>query len=286
MTSPTITQRSVGGVSLRVYEWAGDGPPLLFAHATSFPARIWDSVIDRLSGRRMIAVDLRGHGQSSKHDPPYSWWQIGDDLAALAHAMGLRDAIGIGHSMGGHSVTLAAARAPQHFGGLVLVDPVIQPREEYGRHEERGADVGGRRDEWASPDEMYNSYHGRGPFATWDDRVLRDYCEWGLVRAPDGLDGYVLACPPYIEASMYAASTASNIYDDLATIEAPVRLLRARDRGDDRSSFSGSATAPDLASHFQHAQDFHFPDLSHFIPMEAPAMVAEHIAAMADQVGG
>ncbi|MEE8421266.1 MAG: alpha/beta hydrolase, partial [Dehalococcoidia bacterium] len=91
----------------------------------------------------------------------------------------------------------------------------------------------------------------------------------------------VLACPPHIEEAFYAASTGTDIYEEIATIDVPVRVIRARERTDDASPFSTSPTAPDLASHFRRGEDVHLPDATHFIPMESPALVAQHVEEMA-----
>src|SRR5260370_2523865 len=85
-----------------------------------------------------------------------------------------------------------------------------------------------RGNQWTSSDEMFESFKDRMPFRTWDHAVLRDYCDYGLMPAVDG-NGYVLACHPEIEASIYEASTLhdANINDLLATIPAPVTEIRA-----------------------------------------------------------
>ncbi len=280
MPEPTQSRRSVNGAQLRVFEWAGEGPTLFFAHATSFHARCWDQVIARLPGRHAVAFDMRGHGGSDNPDPPLDWRDWGEDAAELARQLELRGAIAVGHSMGGHSVTIAAALDPRRFAALLLVDPVIQRREDYGPAERRGRDAGGRRNEWASPDEMFESFLGRGSFATWDEQVLRDYCNYGLVPNSEGA-GMVLGCPPEVEAALYAAAATTDIYDEIATIELPVRILRAQEPPPEgRQGFGYSPTAPDLASHFQNAEDVYLPDATHFIPMESPSLVAEHIEGL------
>jgi len=73
-------------------------------------ARTWNQIIARIPNRRAIAFDMRGHGLSAKPEPPYLWHVFGEDTAALARALGLRGATGVGHSMGGHSLALAAAK--------------------------------------------------------------------------------------------------------------------------------------------------------------------------------
>src|SRR5690349_15068194 len=112
---PTQSHVRVNGVELALFEWPGVGQPLLFVHATSFHARCWDQVIAHLPGRHCYALDLRGHGYSSKPEPPYPWRPFGEDVASLVQSLDLTEVVGIGHSLGGHAVTLAAALAPDMF---------------------------------------------------------------------------------------------------------------------------------------------------------------------------
>jgi len=248
----------------------------LFCHATGFHARIWDQVIDRLPERRCIAFDSRGHGRSGKPAPPYPWRNFGADVAALAETLGLTGAIGVGHSLGGHAVTLGSALQPSAFSALVLFDPVIRPRDEYRGPWKETPFVAKRRNSWASAQQMFERFENRQPFDAWDRQVLMDYCQYALQA--DG-DGYVLACPPAIEAPIYEGSTevASDIYAEIATIQIPVHIVRAGLKPDPGNVMGLSLTAPDLAASFAHATDTCLAGHSHFIPMEAPALAAKMI---------
>jgi lipase len=270
-----------GGLRLAVWEWPGEGPPLVFVHATGFHARCWDQVVRALPGRRAIAIDLRGHGRSDKAEPPYRWPSFASDVAAVAERLGLTGAIGIGHSMGGHSLTLAASLQPAAFSALLLVDPTIFPPEYYGRTSPHDASfILKRRNAWKSPDEMFERFRSRPPFAQWRPEVLRDYCEFGLL--PEGGE-YVLACPPAVEASIYAASNApdANLYARIPTIAQPVAVMRAG-RAWSATTFdlAASPTAPDLAAKFPHGRDVLLAGRDHYIPMESPELVAAEIAVI------
>jgi lipase len=268
----------VNGLDLAIWEWPGKGRPLLFAHATGFHGRCWDQIARRFPGNRRLAVDFRGHGRSSKPDPPYQWQAFASDLKAIAEALDLRDAIGVGHSMGGHSVVGAATQRPATFGALVLIDPTIWPIEWYGSQPFDASFILRRRSVFASPDEMWERFRDRPPFVRWEPAVVRDYCQYALLPS-DGR--FVLACPPQIEASIYAHSTEaeSNLYAGIPTLHQPVLVMRAGTRAQ-RGIFdlNASPTAPDLAAQFRHGRDLLLSDHNHFIPMEATELVADWIS--------
>jgi lipase len=274
--TPVQSQALVHGVDIAVWEWPGDGPAVFFCHATGFHARIWDQVIVHLPTNRCIAFDARGHGRSSKPAPPYSWRDLGADVAALAETLGLGGAIGVGHSMGGHAVTLGSALRPSAFSALALFDPVIRPRDRYCGPWEKSAFVAKRRNQWASAQEMFERFEHRPPFDSWDRQTLRDYCDHALQAQGDE---YVLACPPAIEASIYANSTAteSNIYAEISSITMPVHVVRSG-RARDALIMNESPTAPDLAASFLRGTDTCLEEYSHFFPMESPELAAKLIA--------
>jgi lipase len=282
MAVPQTHRIAVNDIHLTVYEWGApvaDKPSVIFSHATGFHAHCWDAVIRHLDGVHCYAVDARGHGTSDKPQPPHGWQQYGRDVAEVAQQLNLQGAIGVGHSMGGNSLTRAAASVPERFAALLLVDPVILQRHHYmmGDYTIYDHFVLKRRREWSSADEMYTSFKGRGAFATWQDEVLRDYCDYGLV--PQG-DGYTLACAPEVEAHIYGSHALrmnGDIYDAIALIDVPVRILRCAKYMTGENLMLASPTAPDLATHFKNAVDVPLENNTHFIPMESPQLVAQHV---------
>src|SRR5690606_20922179 len=115
-------------------DWGGDGPLVLMHHANGFCAGTLGLVAEALvPAFRVIGMDARGHGDSTKPEEPeaYSWEAFALDALAVAEALapahGGRVAVGVGHSFGGTALLGAAARRPELFGHLVLVDPVLPP---------------------------------------------------------------------------------------------------------------------------------------------------------------
>jgi hypothetical protein len=88
----------------------------------------------------------------------------------------------------------------------------------------------------------------------------------------------VLACPPAIEAAVYASSLGADIYDDVRAIDIPVRVLRAAPRdAESPLDMSGSPTYPGLAALFPRGEDVPLPQYSHHMPMEDTAFVAGEV---------
>lgn len=284
MEEPQLRFVAANGQKLAVWDWAGDDPPFLFAHATGFHGRCWDRISAMFPGRHRIAIDARGHGRSSKPEPPCFWRDFGKDLAAVAEHLDVRHSLGVGHSSGGHMTVLTAALRPETYGALLLLDPTIYGAEEYGTAAPDASFTLRRRAVWTSADEMFERFRDRRPFNLWQPDILRDYCDYGIL--PNG-SGYVLACPPAVEASIYwnSKTPESNLYPEIAQIRQPVVVMRAgTPRTPGTFDLTTSPTAVDLASKFSHGRDVVLPGCSHYIPMQMPDRVVEEIARLSREI--
>ena len=271
-------------------EWGGRGAPAVFlVHATGFHARVWDQTVAHLPpDLHVLAVDVQGHGRSEKRGPISDWVAPAQDLAELVEHLNLQGAVGVGHSMGGHNLVQVAAIHPQAFKRLVLVDPVIMAPEVYETATAWPPDkehpIARRRNHWATWQDMYDAFKDRKPYSLWDPKVLADYCQHGTVLKQDG-SGVELACPPSIEASIYMAATGRNIHHLTQHITIPVDVMRAMQRPPgprDVTDFSLSPTWEHLAKMFPNGRDFFLPELTHFIPMQDPQLMARMITQHRD----
>jgi pimeloyl-ACP methyl ester carboxylesterase len=125
-SSNAPTDRTVPGdrVSLHARDWGGDGTPVVLLHGLASNARIWDGVAQRLAGagRRVVALDQRGHGGSEQPAGGYDFATVCRDLAAALDALGLERPVLVGHSWGANVALQYAAERPEAVAGLVLVD--------------------------------------------------------------------------------------------------------------------------------------------------------------------
>jgi len=134
-----------------------------------------------------------------------------------------------------------------------------------------------RKNQWRDWQEMFDRFVQRAPFDSWRREILEDYCRYGVLQNPDG-PGYVLACPPLVEAAIYTGSAGRDIHDLIRGIELPVTILRAPGgSGEGTMDFTASPTWERLAEQFRNGHDVYLPHLNHFIPMQEPERVAQWI---------
>lgn len=101
----------------------GAAPTVVALHGITSNALSWAGVARQLGGRvTLVAPDLRGRAGSSMLAGPYGIAAHADDAAALTEALGLRDVVLAGHSMGAFVAAVAGVRHPELFRSLLLVD--------------------------------------------------------------------------------------------------------------------------------------------------------------------
>ena len=112
----------IDGVRIH-YQEKGTGTPLVLLHGFTSSTYSWKDVFDQLSKTfRVIAVDLKGFGFSSKPDGDYSRRAQATLLVHLLDSLKVERAWLCGNSMGGEVALNVAVKSPQRVAGLVLID--------------------------------------------------------------------------------------------------------------------------------------------------------------------
>jgi 3-oxoadipate enol-lactonase len=95
---------------------------MVLLHALGESRQDWPGVAERLAEDfPVVAVDLRGHGDSDR-PAAYSCRLMADDVAGLLDQLGLREVTVLGHSLGGVVAYLLAVRRPDLVDRLVIED--------------------------------------------------------------------------------------------------------------------------------------------------------------------
>jgi pimeloyl-ACP methyl ester carboxylesterase len=127
--SPALDVRSRDGVRLAFRDEGSGGPPVLLVHGMACRHTHMTPQLEHLRARhRTVAVDLRGHGESSAPAGEYGIDVFVDDLLFLVEELGLERPVLVGHSLGGSISLATAVAAPDRVGGLVMLDSGIRPR--------------------------------------------------------------------------------------------------------------------------------------------------------------
>jgi len=287
-TAPATLVRSSGGVQVAVHDLGGPqdpgAPVLLFSHATGLHGRVWEPMASHLSTRfRCLAVDYRGHGVTETPEGTgFAWAGMGDDAVAVLDG-GLigpgRTVHGVGHSMGGAALVLAAGRRPRAFSSLWLYEPVIVPSGSAppaGASNPMAEAAARRRASFPSLASAYDNFGSKPPLNELHHGALRAYVDGGFAPQADGTVS--LRCRPRVEAAVFAEAADAGAWEVWTTLEVPVAVVAGRPDG-----FGPVMFVEALVGGLNRASLVERPDLGHFGPLQDPQGVAGDVEAWVDR---
>lgn len=121
---------NLGDIQLSYWEWNQGQEPLLLLHGLANHALVWTSFAEYLCDRfhhryHIVAVDMRGHGDSSKPKTGYTFKEAIGDLEALLTHLGWQSTHIVAHSWCGKLAPIWAVKSPHRLRSMVLVDPIF-----------------------------------------------------------------------------------------------------------------------------------------------------------------
>jgi pimeloyl-ACP methyl ester carboxylesterase len=124
---PTTGYAPVNGLKM-YYEIHGSGDPVVLLHGSFMTiTNNWAGWIDELSKtRKVIAVEMQGHGRTADIQRDFSYENLADDVAALLDHLKLPSADLIGYSMGGGVALQCAIRHPEKVRKVVSISAVFR----------------------------------------------------------------------------------------------------------------------------------------------------------------
>ena len=122
LNAPDTGYAPVSGVDVYWESHGQGGVPLIMVHGGFGLASMFGDVLGELAGqRRVIAIELQGHGHTRDTGRPFSYEAFGDDIAGVIEHLGLGQADLLGCSLGGGASLRAAIQHPGLLRRLVLV---------------------------------------------------------------------------------------------------------------------------------------------------------------------
>lgn len=244
-------------------EELGRGEPVLLVHGFPFSGALWRPVGELLAaqGWRVLLPDLRGFGASGG-PPPADLAGHADDLRALLLARGLRGPVPwVGFSMGGYVTLEAWHRHPSAIGRMGLVDTRAGGDDEAAR---AGRLATAERVEREGSRVVADAMLPRLFAATSDEGLRR---RWHAAM--------VGAAPAGVAAALRAMASRRDARPSLARIDVPCAVVVGTE-----DVITPPAESSALAAAIPGAQLTQVPAAGHMAPVEAPARVAEALAAL------
>ena len=125
-TAPKTGYAPVNGLSM-YYEIHGSGEPLILLHGGVVGIVMFGpNVAELAKNRKVIALELQGHGRTADIDRPLSCEGMADDVAGLMKYLGIEKADVMGYSMGGAVALQTAFRHPESVRKLVVVSAAFR----------------------------------------------------------------------------------------------------------------------------------------------------------------
>ena len=260
----------VEGHTLSYLDSGGDKPLLHFSHANGFPVSMYLPLMEKLSlDFRVLGLSLRG--QDGLSQGILNWQRLATDLAGFLDTLSARSFVGVGHSIGAVTTLFCAARRPDLFSRIILLDPPlfsarlvfkIRLMRLLGQKRRFPPALRARRrhDGWEDRGQALDYFRRKDLFSGWEEVFLRAYVTYGLRPDPDGR--MMLLCPPEAEARAFE-NYPVDVWSWVKKVRTPVLLVRGG---------NSEILSRDCCERFCRlcptAQLLTVPGSSHFIPMQ------------------
>lgn len=118
----------IDGINLYYNDYGQKGQvPFIFIHGWISSSEFWRNQVKKLKDkRRIIVLDLRGHGKSDKPREEYSIKKFSEDLESFMDKLGVTKAILVGHSMGGMIALQFTLDHQEKVEKLILIDTLAK----------------------------------------------------------------------------------------------------------------------------------------------------------------
>jgi pimeloyl-ACP methyl ester carboxylesterase len=248
-----------------------------FFGANSFPPACYTNFLQPLSEELSISMlwDRALWPDTRKPKPGLRWIDYTEDLINYLETKAEGPVVGIGHSMGASATLMAAARRPDLFSRLILIEPVIQNLRNViltrilpmflKRHLEPAKSALLAPQHWPSETEAINYYRSHSAYKRFNDDNLTRLVMALTESNPNGIK---LRYGRDWEIANYLG--LNNVWPAINKLRVPTVVLRGKP-----SLFLSNRDWGRYISLSKNTLFFSHKDFGHLIPMEAPELCAE-----------
>ena len=253
--------------------------PAHFYGGNSFTVGTYTPLLNELSANFEISsLALRGYWYDKPQSQRLTREQDADMLIEFLEKTQDKPVIGIGHSQGATSTAIAAAKRPDLFSQLYLIEPVtftkkqsmlynLLPRQfMLGREPFKSTLT--KQATWSSVDDYYESLRAQRAYKRISDAHLQVFAEQSLVANTDG--SYTLMFAPEQELANYFG--APHIDAALKKLSCPYTLITGKP-----TLFINHKVRKQWQKFVPDSSIISLPDYGHLLPMEAPEICAQII---------
>jgi pimeloyl-ACP methyl ester carboxylesterase len=257
-------------------EERGSGRPIVLLHGHGATVGTFSRLAPRLAanGHRVVALDQRGFGRSSAVPGDFTFRGLLEDVVVVLEELDLRDAVIVGHSMGGAVALGVAVQFPEvtdeRVRGLVLLNSTARGPADDRRHRALVTAMDWPYLERLSRHPRHGVVLTRGNFGSRPR--LSDVETARLV----GLESPIAPRRGFARRLL-----GTDLTDDLSNVELPVLAVS----GSADRVISARETEQ-LASLLPNAQLRIFDGGGHMLPLEFAAALADEIVAFAEAIDG
>lgn len=217
--------RHINNIVLHYLDHKGKGPTILLLPGLTANANEFDGLIKAgLSPRfRVLALDLRGRGQTEKPATGYTMADHAADVLGLLELLGLQQVIMGGHSFGALLTLYIAAHYPERIRKMIIIDGAAKLHPRVRELIQPSLNRMGR--VFASWDEYINTIKQNPAFHGWWDPTIESYYRADVQTNADGTVQSRLYREGILEATDKALEEPYDEY--VSRIDKPAILLNA-----------------------------------------------------------
>lgn len=270
MSAPNYLETNDGA---RIYyEDQGEGQPIVLVHGWLCSTRFWQKNVPQLAKQfRVVTLDLRGHGNSSKILTGHTIWQYAHDVRQLIEHLGLNDATLVGWSLGGPVVLSYYQQYAQDSRlkalGLVDTSPFPFSPADWNCHVLRDYNLTAMHATFAAYTADPRRFAAAFTVRMFKQRPSDTDMDWVVAE--------MLKIPPWIAVAIYSDFLMSDLARVLPSVKLPLIVC-----GGDSGVFpDGIAMGKALAGQAPHSTFIPFEDGGHILFYEQAQRFNAELAA-------